>query len=298
MKRPRRKIPVVLRLDDPSPGSNHALEARVLEILRSHGASLTVAIVPFSSTKDGCLELRAGDALRHIEAAVAEGFVEVALHGCHHLENSRACWGPSEFYGLPYDQQHALMSNGLARLGAVFPGPIAGFVPPWNTFDVITMQVASDLGFKYISADWLVPPESRALPMLIPKTCYLGTLRDAVARARLYRIVSPAIVTIFHLYDFVESGAPGARLSLADFDRLVGWIKSQDDLEVVDLKTLSTQLEARRMHDMLLRADRAAKFHYRLARVWPMQFIHAGALPTQLAALALGGMRAMVGRSY
>lgn len=83
MSQKHRPIPVALRFDDPSPGSNHAIERAVIEMLRTHGAKATFAVIPFWHGQEGVVELRQGQ-LPHVEDAASDRLIEIALHGCFH----------------------------------------------------------------------------------------------------------------------------------------------------------------------------------------------------------------------
>jgi peptidoglycan/xylan/chitin deacetylase (PgdA/CDA1 family) len=252
------RIPVALRFDDPSPCSDHALERAIIELLQRHQACATVAVVPFRRTAAGTVELRP-NLLPHLESAAREGVIEIALHGCFHARHDKCAPDrPSEFSGLTLAEQRALVQTGLQRLQQVFPGPVPGFVPPWNSFDAATMRVANELGFGYLSAGWEIPADADIdLPLLIPRTCHLNTLQSAVAQARKYRQLSPAVVAVFHPHDFRETGDPEAFIGLSGFAALLQWIREQDDLEPVTLDQLSRRLEARKVLAAMRTAGRA-----------------------------------------
>ena len=286
------RIPIALRFDDPSPCSNHALERSIVELLRVHEARATVAVVPFRHTPEGIAELRPG-VLSHLESARRDGLIEVALHGCYHARNAQCpAQAPSEFSGLPEAEQRKLLQKGLDQLLLAFPGPIAGLVPPWNSFDAATMSIARELGFAYLSAGWEIPADPAIdLPLLMPRTCHLDTLKSAVARARTYRRLSPVVVAVFHPYDFHETGDPEAFLGLPELSSLLQWIQQQDDLELLTLEQISRRLEAGKVLATLRAAGRARGMHHRIARRWPTEFFHTSTIRRQLAAMIGAGWR-------
>ena len=125
-----RTIHIALRFDDPSPTSDHALEREIFAILGELGIIATVAVVPFGIGTDGLVPLTR-DNVPHLVAAHAEGVIDVAQHGYAHKHMTSTPKGaPSEFWGVPTDEQQRCVDAGHDQLTQTFGQPIRGFIPP------------------------------------------------------------------------------------------------------------------------------------------------------------------------
>lgn len=200
-------IRIAFRLDDPSPTSDHALERRILECFGCFSVPLTVAVVPYG-TGPGRVAALDRNAVPHLVDAQYSGAIEVMLHGHSHINraNSRP---PSEFRGLPAPAQERLLREGIAVLSDVFRGPIAGLVPPWNTWDAGTAQAARAVGLTVLSAATGPSGTVRGRGVrLVPRTCTLRNVRSAIDEARRFAGLAPVVVCVMHPDDFREYRDP------------------------------------------------------------------------------------------
>ena len=237
-KRPGR-IQVVLRYDDYSALSDFAIEEAILNVLRRHGLCAVFGVIPFAVPAGSCnaqegvtLEGEKADVLRE---SVQDGLVEAALHGCQHLYLPRFNYlkGFTEFEGLPVAEQSELIARGNAELERVTGGKATCFIPPFNSYDEWTIEALRQNGVKCLSAAVFDPVPGQAEVLLLPHTCSLPQLREAVEQARLGSSEAPIVAALFHSFDFVESGQKMSCISIKEFDVLASWLASQSDLDVM-----------------------------------------------------------------
>lgn len=219
-------IRLCFRFDDPSPTSNHELERTIISTFARNNVPVTVAVIPYRKVDGNSISLHP-DQARHLIEAQERGAIEVAQHGFFHLKRSAAPSGaPSEFCTLAHDAQREMIEHGADHLTRIFGQRAIGFVPPWNTYDATTVSVLEQGGYRYISAGWDVPGQSRALAT-IPRTCWLRNLRSAVAEARRFRAFAPAVVAVLHHFDFKESGEASASITMDSLNELLSWARSE-----------------------------------------------------------------------
>lgn len=260
-------IRLAFRLDDPSATSHQEIEARVLDSLARHGLSATFAVIPFRGTPEAPLPLTRERAAAMREA-VARGVLDIALHGHSHHDNTagdRARGHPSEFAGLPPALQLELAASGKALLETVFERPVRGFVPPWNSFDAATLEVLEELRFSHLSSDLHHAPPRRAGLRLLPLTCHLPEVREAVAQARRFARLRPVIVVVMHHYDFPGGDSPVFR-DHDEFDALLAWLVAQADVRVQTLSGIAEELTPT--------ASQLGFRHRRLRERLPWRFRH------------------------
>ena len=234
-----RRITVVLRYDDYSAKSPLELETQIFDIVHQQGLTLTVGVIPYicegdvhdpSSQTLLPLDETRGAVLRE---AIAQGSIEVGLHGYSHQTSSAQSM--SEFTGLDYADQVERMTQGKALLEELTGTPVTMFIPPWNAYDLNTLRALDTVGFSILSAGvgGAISPDSSL--SFVPATCYPETLRDLIAKVRASDDPAPAIVVLFHCYNFVEQAPYRGILSLDEFADLLAWLKSQDDIQILSV---------------------------------------------------------------
>lgn len=232
-------ITVAFRYDDYSRFSDTDLEVKLIMAFQRYNIPCTFGVIPYVSgnpevpgpdpQKVYPLTLEKASILKD---AIKPGTLEVALHGYSHrtIRIKAADTDYTEFSGLDYDSQLKKISKGKSLLEKMLGIRITTFIPPWNTYDVNTIRVLEELGFKTISADNAgVTKESSQLKFL-PFTRDILNLKDAVESARKISDVQPVIVVLFHAFDFIEIGREEGKLTYQGFVELLAWIKSQKDI--------------------------------------------------------------------
>ncbi|MCC6201496.1 MAG: DUF2334 domain-containing protein [Gammaproteobacteria bacterium] len=235
---------VSFRLDDPSPTSDHALEAEILRRFQRYGIPLTVAVVPFGKPEP--VRTLVLDDVRHIIEARQSGDIEIALHGYRHLQRTRIGGSPSEFSGVPLAEQTDMLRRGRDVLQRIFGEGVTGFVPPWNTFDGNTLKAVAAAGMEYLGAGFGAAPSLRqpAAPRIVPKTCTLNQreYERACNEARRFAHGQPWIVFVFHPDNFVEyrdpsaEGEPAPWLTLSLLETMLEQLRAEPDIVATTLQ--------------------------------------------------------------
>jgi hypothetical protein len=269
-------IQLAFRFDDPSRTSDHALERGILERFRTASLPLTAAVVPFDCAAPSPRGLTA-QAVPHLVDAHKEGILEVALHGyCHRCLARLPDGNSTELAGIGGQQQRTFLHQGKACLEDVFGSPPEGFVPPWNSYDRVTLDVLAELGFGYLSADWGLVGHDTPPLTIVPHTCNLMHLKEAVTEARRFGALDARVIVILHHFDFVESGSDGADIDLARLGQLLDWVAAQPDLACSTLGTLAAGLKADQSWRNLRLARWRSGLHWRLQRLFPRYTLLGG----------------------
>jgi peptidoglycan/xylan/chitin deacetylase (PgdA/CDA1 family) len=240
-------VTIFFRYDDYSSLSHPAVDRGLIEIFGKHQLSCTFAVVPAVTSLypwvqgDDQQELPLNaEKKSELRAAISGGSVDLALHGWRHLSNN--IWGhpnPSEFRGLPVDEQARILQKGrdfLADATGVAP---TLFVPPWNSYDENTLKALEMSGFRGISANRYSPgPEKTSQLAFAPMTTELDDMRAAVAAAHGSGEDAPVVGVMMHPYDFVESGDKRGALTLAQFEQELVWLKAQPNVRILPISAL------------------------------------------------------------
>jgi len=247
---PDSPIALVFRFDDLSAKSDTALERKVLGAFRARGLPLTLSVIPriaarsaFDPSPQEGLPLPE-EKVRILREAL-EGGAEVALHGFAHQTVRRRIGGRfvkrfsryhSEFVGVDEEMQRRRIREGRALLEDSLGVRIESFVPPWNGYDRTTLRVLQESGFVVLSAARWGPVDLDSDLKFLPRTSDLGEVREAVRSARTAGGESPAIIVLFHHYDFAENNdAPAGSFTLQRLESLLDWVAGQKDLRVLTL---------------------------------------------------------------
>lgn len=256
-------LTIFFRYDDYSSLSHPGVDRGLIEIFGRHGFTCTFAVVPAITTlypwvqgDDGAELPLSEDKAVELRAAVQSGAVDVALHGWRHLANEFARHpNPSEFKGLPLPEQISILRKGCDSLESMIGKRPLVLVPPWNSYDDNTLLALEQSGFVGISANRYSPrPTATSKLKLAPMTVEINGLRAAISAARADsdesadNDESAIIGVMMHPYDFIESGDQRGKISLAEFEQELVWLKSQSDVRVVSISELfsSTAVDCRR----------------------------------------------------
>lgn len=271
-------IRIVFRFDDPSAVSDTEIEVRLIETFRQYRYCCTWAVIPFRASGDihdqrpmPVLPLPAEKAEIFAEAARA-GVLEIALHGYSHQSRGLQRGRHSEFVGLGYDEQRSRIERGKEYLQGVMGLPVTIFVPPWNTYDAHTLAALEASGFGFVSADARGRPGPGMSLALLPATCSLVEVREAVASARTAPDASPIITVLFHVYDFREVDASQGVTTFEEFVETLQWLSRQPDVRIVPMADVM-DLNWRRYRD-----------NQRI-RMWPLRLpplVRGRGLPPQV----------------
>lgn len=236
-------VTVLFRYDDFSELSPMQLDEQLIGVFRDHGVPCTFAVIPAVTTgnfrdKDAREVRPLGSAkLALLQRAVADGVVDVALHGLHH-RTVHPQPPHSEFAGLSVVEQSEKIRQGKELLEAALQTRIETFVPPWNTYDRDTLQALRQAQIRGISANRYSAVVEDEQIRYLPITIETHDLRRAVAQARRAGDGEAVIGVLLHPYDFRESGDQRGAMTLAQFAQEVRWLVEQPDVRVVSVSQL------------------------------------------------------------
>jgi hypothetical protein len=239
---PRGKISVLLRIDDYGI-DNTAIYESLFRTSGTLGIPLNVGVVPFKCDSSGFPGNRHGlteNQVALLKRGIDSCRVNIALHGYCHRANYLKRNGTSEFYGSPPEVQHASIREGKEYLDSIFDTRVITFIPPWNSYDDITLSVLSGLGFRLISpANYGLTGSGSPSMKYLPYTTDLAHVRAVIEKLAGEAEGNPAtIVVLFHTYDFLEDQAnstagyasqksPRQRMTLPEYAQLLQWMKQQ-----------------------------------------------------------------------
>jgi hypothetical protein len=245
-----RQIIVVFRYDSYSSLSPTDMEVKLIDAFHKHNIACTFGVIPYMVAKDphdpnpqNVVPLTA-DKADILMDAIKNGTLEVALHGYSH-QTCRNRIGFTEFSGLDYDTQVKKIMTGKSLLEQMLKTPCTTFIPPWNRYDLTTLQALEKLNFKCISAG-AIPDvglkESSSLKFL-PHTCYVTNLRDVVKEARSNPHLQSIIVCVFHEYELFEINKKRGRFTYREFNDLLDWLTSQKDIRVATINEVTSLVD-------------------------------------------------------
>lgn len=230
-------IRVAIRFDDPSPTSDRVIEAGLIDALEDAQLRATWAITPFGGYEPRSPALDAVSGA-DILSAFKRGTIEVALHG-HSHKNRRSERDPSEFAGLPLDDQLSMLEAAKNHLCEMFGShSIVGFVPPWNSYDLTTVRAVERMGFQYISAAEYHPRGDVKTLAVVPRTCQFMALESAIQGVRHLQKFRPYVIAVLHPHNFHESGDDASQMDLMSFKRRLAWLTHQRDVEIMTLSDM------------------------------------------------------------
>lgn len=239
------EITVVFRYDDYSACSPTNFEIKLINTFKNSNIHLTVGIIPYVVSGDShnpssqeVIPLSKEKA-RILKTAMDSEIVEPALHGYSH-QTIRDCKksGCTEFSGLSYEKQMKKIVKGKKLLEDELNTKITIFIPPWNSYDMNTLQCLERFDFNCISANLEGVSEESSHLRFLPATTFISELRRAVNSARRSSDPQPVIVVLFHAFEFVEIGGDRGVFTYQEFSDLLSWITSQKNIHVSSMSQL------------------------------------------------------------
>ena len=259
---------LVFRCDDYSidGGQIEEVEHALVELFAVQQLPLVFGVIPAR------LEERQGK-IEFLRPYLQQGFVEIALHGWDHQAQPAllATQGiKSELQGRTYADQKTRLSAGKHKLEECFGQPVHALIPPWDSYDLNTLQVCRELALTTLSADIYSPQErEQATPVLLPSTLRLHELADLLEEWSRGTQGNRVAIVEFHAYEFYESGHALANFSLAAFIRSVERAKQLRNIHILTM-TAAAQWVARaggnKRYRWAQRVERSAALLY--ATTW------------------------------
>ena len=238
-------------------------EQKIIEIFDNHKIPLTIGVIPYAHkaltmhTVTYSMLTKNDPTSKLLLNIVNNNNFEIAMHGLTHHKNKIS--NSSEWIGLTLDEQTSMVKRGKDIIeNSIKTFNIITFIPPWNSFDLVTTEALYNNKFKYLSGDLTIvknkPFDIRNSIQknyfglnIIPGTCSLEEFFDVLKYAK-ESSDSTQIVVIFHPYDFQEYR--GTRIqqkaffNLNDLDNIIRKVKSDNSIICLRIKDLKPELIA------------------------------------------------------
>ncbi len=227
------EVTVVFRWDDYSARSDTAAETRLIETFRCRRLPLVVGVIPCL----GATGLDEGDVLPPDKAdllrrGAEDGTLDVALHGYSHVKTG---WW-TEFAGLDFEEQLRRLKRGRDLLREAAGVEVTTFIPPYNTYDHLTLRAMEQLGFTCLCAGKDGPTADTTLAML-PSTCGFTHVRRTIESAR--NGSEPAIVVVlFHLWDITDATVSRDFIGWTGLEELLDWVSTLEGVTVSSIRQI------------------------------------------------------------
>jgi peptidoglycan/xylan/chitin deacetylase (PgdA/CDA1 family) len=244
------RVTVVFRYDDYSSRSNTDLEEKILRAFSRNKACCTFSIIPcisavnYLDTKPQEVIFLTAAKAEIARLAMAAGAMDAAQHGYSHQRQGYTHGWYTEYEGLDYDTQLHKIRQGKVFLEKILGAKIITFVPPYNSYDANTLKVLEKLNFRCLSASVRGQTVPSTSLKILPETCTLPQLREVIGYARKMVDYHPIICVMFHQYNFIgiddtkEAERINHKTSLDEFNQLLSWITSQEDIRVRSISQL------------------------------------------------------------
>lgn len=162
---------------------------------------------------------------------------QLALHGFTHQKVHPEI--RSEFISLPYEEQYKKIISGLEILKDTFPNsPVDVFIPPWNSFDEVTVYVLKDLGFKILSCGqeykYFIQHDITYAPTFLDIRRFERILLLFSLEYFVKLFKNKNVIILMHEYDFSFDGQNNT-ISLQALARILDSIKD-NDIPVTNIK--------------------------------------------------------------
>ena len=253
------KILLIFRYDDCSSRSNTELERKLIHAFKAHKMSCTFGVIPYICVDDvadplpqelSALTVEKAEMLRE---ACREGIIEVAQHGYSHQTIRKVDFDYTEFSGADFCTQYKKIFKGKRFLEEILNLKIYTFIPPWNSYDIITLKVIQNLGFKSLAAGPRGVVRKSITINYLPETCSINELRSSIESASRIKGYGIIITVLLHDYDFFDAENNRRKIRYEEFVRLLDWVESQNDICVTTVNNVSNILND-------LSFDRFAKY--------------------------------------
>ena len=193
-----------LRIDDIDGETSMEGLQHLNNLMKVFNGTCEISLIPFRHEMD-VLQLQKFNEL---------SYLRVSIHGHSHIKRTKY----SEFRALDFKQQEILIREGLEKI-SMLNNYCGKFVPPWNDFDTMTLEVLSSLGISCLGTSYKQARETHkdvvVEPISLDITEFLSLLKR---RSFLQKDWNANVMA--HTYDFVDFG-DGGFTSLDEFFSLI-----------------------------------------------------------------------------
>ena len=224
-------------------------EKSVDALFNNYGVPYVVAIIPKGAnlydkpeTSAEAIRFSAdGEKVEFIMRAISASRVEVAQHGCAHINYTKQNHRAGEFRERIYEDQLKDILEGRDILcESLNLKKIMTFVPPFNAWDHNTAKALKTAGFAILSADRSQYHKSAAGLTIIPFTAQLWELESMVDKGTLPD--DSVIVALYHPPQIAElEGKQHRFFGVKRFEKLLGRLVAMPHVKVVTLQQLAQE---------------------------------------------------------
>ena len=166
------KAHYILRFDDICPTMNWTVWEQIESILAQHSIKPILAVVPDNRDPELMVDPARNDFWQKVKVWQEAGWA-IALHGYQHLYTTEHSGltninNYSEFAGLPYEEQHEKIKQGIEIFKRYHIRPDA-WIAPAHSFDELTVKALLDHGISIISDGYYFRPLKRLGAVWIPQ---------------------------------------------------------------------------------------------------------------------------------
>lgn len=251
---------LVFRFDDfgfDATGETYAVNEQLFNMFMSFKMPMVVGVIPnrsaeISNPHNHLFYSIEQDAphMRLLRRALVNGF-QLALHGLTH----QTCMAGvrTEYANRSYEDQLDSLKKGVDHLSGILPNTaIDIFIPPWNSFDRLTVTAVGDVGIRVLSGGEDIKAYDQNGVLVIPSFSLKGLVNYVGYHSldSLAGCVGNSNLTItIHSYDFVGN----APVSWHEFSALLHDIQRKK-IDVGILATDAEPVDFVPQHERLVRA--------------------------------------------
>jgi hypothetical protein len=136
---------------------------------------------------------------------------------------------------MPSEEQMERIAKGKRYLEETFHFPVTTFIPPWNQYDETNVDVLEKLGFRTLSGGTRSSVIAACALQVLPTTCDLSQVREAVEYASRHPQGDSLVVAGFHAYDFAEVDPYRGKLTYRVLEELLVWLAGQPQIKTQTL---------------------------------------------------------------
>lgn len=217
-------LDIIFRYDDFRLQED-SLQDEMIEMFAKENIPLHIAIIPYN--QDTTPILQNCQSFEHVKELQRHGILKIALPGfCHKGETFQG-----EFLSLNEQEQRFRLEMGSKLLDSIFGEHVHIFIPPWNRYNQITLDILSDLGYNIISSELtdnqLVSDERF---QYYQEGCDHPAKLRGIIKKNANR--EGLVVCMFHSYDLLGT------YTIGDLQKLLQDIKGNSQLHVVTMDEL------------------------------------------------------------
>jgi len=222
---------LIFRYDDycGSPTKPFDIDREIINLFVSRGIPMVIGVVPliakdvYNYKNTEYYSLRDDEKRIKLLNYALENKFQISLHGLTHQRTRDFI--RSEFKSLPYNVQYDKIHQGIEILTETFPdNKVEVFIPPWNSFDDMTVKSAHSLGIEVISCGWnYIKGINNGLnfaPAFISIIEFVKFIRCYSLEALNKICGNSNIVILMHEYEFSYNGGKNT-VSLKEFGKIL-----------------------------------------------------------------------------